>query len=449
MMKKIFFQMVILLSLVSTILYAQPADKGLQIGDRMPDISMGQYLDAPNKKMKISDFKGKLLIIDFWGIKCHVCISHMPKMDSLQKEFGSKIQFVYVTRDDEKKVKEVLMKAKVKKPDVPFFISDKQFNKLFPHLGDPLHVWITPKGMVYAITQDYNTNEKTITEFLNGENPIIPRRWDWGVNLDYPLMSDQNSGLIGHAESYSVWFKGFEDYYSGNGVWIQKEKGANRETSVRLMGLTVDGLFGVAYMRDIFQVPINYLGLWKNNRLVLEVKDSSQFIWPKEDAKLNSFLHNNIYYYELKLSKNSPESIFDILKHDLSLKLPNYYATIENRKVKCIVLSDLSITDQEKAKSTDTTLGSNFIIKDSSTNLQNLPVNSFIAYLISNYSYLDTPFISETAFSGNLQMKLNAKVHSIEAFNKELNKYGFKISIEDREIKMLVIRDRKNEIAAH
>ena len=212
--------------------------------------------------MKVSDFKAKLLIIDFWGIKCSVCIAHMPKMDSLQKQFGSKIQFVYVTRDDEKKVKEVLMKAKVKKPDVPFFISDKQFNKLFPHSGDPLHVWITPKGMVYAITQDYNTNEKTITEFLTGQNPIIPRRWDWGLNTDFPFVSEQNSTILGLVDSYSVWLTGVHNYEVGTGIRIRKNN-FGVTTGLQLRNVLLDQLYGFAFMPDIFQVPINYFGLRK------------------------------------------------------------------------------------------------------------------------------------------------------------------------------------------
>lgn len=447
-MKKIFFLTGILLSLVSTSLHAQPADKGLQIGDRMPDISMGQYLDAPNKKMKVSDFKGKLLIIDFWGTKCSVCIAHMPKMDSLQKQFGSKIQFVYVTRDDEKKVKEVLMKAKVKKPDVPFFISDKQFNKLFPHLGDPLHVWITPKGMVYAITQDYNTNEKTITEFLAGQNPIIPRRWDWGLNTDFPFVSEQNSAMLGLADSYSVWLTGVHNYDVGTGIRVRKNN-LGITTGLQLKNVLLDQLYGFAFMPDIFQVPINYLGLRKNNRVVFDLKDNSVLSVPNEDSMVEDWQMKNLYSYELKLPARAQRTIFDQLKNDLSLQLPNYNATIEKRKVNCIVLSDLSLPDQEKAKSTDTARESNYFLGDSSTTLQNLPMNSFIAYLISSYSYLDTPFLSETAFKGNLQMELKAKFHSIEAFNKELNKYGFKIAIEEREINMLVIRDRKNEIAAY
>lgn len=434
--------------LISAKLVAQPTDAGLQVGDNMPDIYLGQLLNDPSNKMKLSDFKGKLLIIDFWGTKCISCIAHMPKMDSLQREFGSRIQFVYVTTDSEKKVNETLAKVKVKRPQVPFFVNDSALNKFFPHLGDPLHVWITPTGVVYAITFDDNTNKETIQAFLTGKNPKLPRRWDWGLNQNYPIVSEQNGALLPLADSYSVWLKGLYNYDASNGIHLFKDS-TGRVRGAQLKNFSVDQLYGFAYMCDLFPMPVNYLQLFRNNRLIFELDDMSVLRAPEDDAKADRWRMKNIYSYELKLPLGDDRTISDVLQRDLAFRLPGYEASIEYRRVKCIVLSDLSVNEKRNAIASDSTKAPGFIYNpDNTITVQNLPMDQFAANLIYFYSYLDTPFINESGFAGNLQMKLNAMPDSIEKFNRELNKYGFAIGIKEREIKMLVVRDKK-KVAAH
>src|SRR5688572_7574854 len=64
--------------------------KGLQVGNKMPDIPLGVVINNKTGKTRFSEFKGKLLILDFWDTYCSSCIEGFPKMVQLQKEFGDK-----------------------------------------------------------------------------------------------------------------------------------------------------------------------------------------------------------------------------------------------------------------------------------------------------------------------------------------------------------------------
>ena len=128
----------------------------LKLGDKMPDIYLGEFLEDSTKKMKVSDLKGSLVILDFWETWCSSCIAAMPKMDSLQKEFGNRIKIILVTRNDRAKVSAIFKKGNIRRPDLPLVINDSFLRKLFPYNTVPHHVWIDQNGIVKFITDGYN-----------------------------------------------------------------------------------------------------------------------------------------------------------------------------------------------------------------------------------------------------------------------------------------------------
>src|SRR6516225_5369840 len=87
--------------------------KALNIGDQVPDLQFQNVLNYKAKTAKLSDFKGKLVILDMWSTSCTACISGFVKMQKLQNEFDGKIQILLVnphtfSNDSEEKVKSVL-----------------------------------------------------------------------------------------------------------------------------------------------------------------------------------------------------------------------------------------------------------------------------------------------------------------------------------------------------
>src|SRR5690606_35312975 len=69
----------------------------LKPGDRMPEFLLSNLANFPTESAHISDFRGKLLIFDFWTVYCPSCIRAMPHMEALQERFGNRIQIILVT----------------------------------------------------------------------------------------------------------------------------------------------------------------------------------------------------------------------------------------------------------------------------------------------------------------------------------------------------------------
>src|SRR5688572_26528195 len=81
---------------VSSILQ-QPSSviKELKIGDIVPDIEF-LMVNYSKPTARLSDFKGKVVILDFWATWCGSCIEAFPKIDLAQKEFGDRLQVILV-----------------------------------------------------------------------------------------------------------------------------------------------------------------------------------------------------------------------------------------------------------------------------------------------------------------------------------------------------------------
>jgi thiol-disulfide isomerase/thioredoxin len=58
----------------------------------LPEIA---FQDADDKALKIADYKGKVVLLNFWATWCAPCVKEMPSLDKLQAEMG-KDKFVVV-----------------------------------------------------------------------------------------------------------------------------------------------------------------------------------------------------------------------------------------------------------------------------------------------------------------------------------------------------------------
>ena len=92
-MKKVFFFISILLSTIIAV--AQP-----KIGEQSPDIALP---DVNGAVQKLSDLKGKVVLIDFWASWCGPCRRANPGLVELYSKYKSKGFEIYGVSIDDKK----------------------------------------------------------------------------------------------------------------------------------------------------------------------------------------------------------------------------------------------------------------------------------------------------------------------------------------------------------
>ena len=60
-------------------------DQSWKIGAKAPQISV---LDLHDATVKLSDFKGKVVVLRFWATGCKPCVEGMPTLDGFRKKYS-------------------------------------------------------------------------------------------------------------------------------------------------------------------------------------------------------------------------------------------------------------------------------------------------------------------------------------------------------------------------
>jgi cytochrome c biogenesis protein CcmG/thiol:disulfide interchange protein DsbE len=78
-----------------------PGDSA-QVGKPAPDFSAAAVVNGTGK-VALSDLRGKVVLVDFWGTFCEPCKKSFPKLQDLHTKYGaSGLRIVGISEDDEK-----------------------------------------------------------------------------------------------------------------------------------------------------------------------------------------------------------------------------------------------------------------------------------------------------------------------------------------------------------
>jgi len=104
--KRFIFRTTILLILLAAIVYALISnfqkDKSIYgVGDEAPDFQLTQINDENDiETVKLSDFKGKGVMLNFWATYCKPCEAEMPYMEELYPKYKDKdVEIIAVSLD--------------------------------------------------------------------------------------------------------------------------------------------------------------------------------------------------------------------------------------------------------------------------------------------------------------------------------------------------------------
>ena len=83
--------MVLMFALMSFSLFAAKSNKNEDV--KVPNIVLQ---DQYGKKHNLADYKGKVVVINFWATWCGYCVREMPDFEKVYKEFGSNSKDVII-----------------------------------------------------------------------------------------------------------------------------------------------------------------------------------------------------------------------------------------------------------------------------------------------------------------------------------------------------------------
>lgn len=452
--------------------YTNDSEIGLHIGERVPDIefSMIDLETNDKKKVHLSDFKERLIILDFWATWCISCISTFPKLDSLQQVLGNMdFQVILINSvgsgDNEQKIRNFFKKKRGKNGQPFNFISmieDSIAKRYFPHNSLPHYVWLTPsedvrsissKQLVASLSTPFTTksarktysvkaityanqiNYKNIFGVLNNENIKLPVKKDFFQEKTLYLGRSGETINIDDQTFHSVFKR-------GKLIGLSKVdqlrilKASNNEEYVRGIAMRNVSLF------DIYKASIQFNKEFKKNftdkHLILEIKDSISLFSNAKILNKESQEDEHLYSYDLIVPIEKKDSIFEYILKDLNSNT-DYYGRIEKRKIKCFAIIRTSSEDKIKTKGGKSQYK---VYNDRDRKfMTNLPISRLISGL-NNGNNLHLLIFDETNYSGKVDLEFPVNLNDIIAMKKNFRQYDLDIIEIEKDVDIFVISNK-------
>jgi thiol-disulfide isomerase/thioredoxin len=131
------------------------------------------FKDINQKDVKLDDFKGKLVILNFWATWCAPCKEEMPSLDDLQSNINFnnlKIFPINIGQEDASKSKFFFKELDIQNLDI-YFDGPITLAKKFSLRGVPTTILFNKQGKEFArITGSIDFNNEEFVNWLKAYN---------------------------------------------------------------------------------------------------------------------------------------------------------------------------------------------------------------------------------------------------------------------------------------
>jgi thiol-disulfide isomerase/thioredoxin len=436
----------------------------LKVGDKMPDVALGNVVNNTTGKTKFSQFRGKLVILDFWNSSCGSCIAAFPKMEQLQKEFSDKIQIFLV--NPQETMEQIKAHQNISNfyipTSLPSIVNAINIEKYFPTKGETgYHIWIDGNGIVRLRGNGHiNTYAQKIRALLAGDS--ISYVSDESVRLGNekePLHKLYSKSRFPIKIQYTSSITSFSDEYNYAGAFVINQINKTDQTLRNaILNQDIANLYMYAVMNQK-ELQLQRASILNGNsiRQILKCEVSSPSNYSKSFLSKEDFtdewIRKSMFCYE----QITPFGIADsdrgqFMLEDLNRFFGNLYGIagkLEKRKVQCWVIITNSLAGKLASKSEQSKVirfdqGDKKMVRFTKQKIGQI-LKEYLSYNVAaSFPQNDSLLIlDETGFKSEVDIELPEKVESIDHLKTALAPYGMDIVNVERERYFLVIQEKK------
>lgn len=442
--------------------------KPLKIGDTIPEAVWNMPLRVVNhsegkKTITLNDYRGKLIILDFWATWCSPCIASLDKLAPIFKDYSDDMMLLPVASHNAPSIDYASKVMKEKNWGIPSVVDNDQhlYTKVFPPAvgrGIPHMVWIKDNKVIAIPKTGYATKEN-ILKAISGNKLDI----EMDTTNYFTLKYDRPLFVIGNGLTMLYYrnppYSKIARYVPGYGSGTRTEVIIKKDTTIistvnrRLQDILYD-----AWEHLIFQ------GLTAEKGIKWEISDSLRarlFNRPRYDKNhllendivLENWIQQNSYGYQLiypeKLRK---EEAYYFMQQDLS----NFFFTYMNLSFKIGKTTKHRYGIIKLLKNKEQTLS---LLTTDGTPRKPNEKNGRISYYYQHYQQgliakvenvfpgLSIPtLIDSTGINPNLRIDYELPKElpkDAELINKELARYGLYVEVQEECVPVLVVTENK------
>jgi uncharacterized protein (TIGR03435 family) len=169
-----------LLILWLSLLLSVPASHAQTIlGQPAPNLRFASVLNGPQPSLTLAQLRGKVVLLEFWGTYCGPCLTAMPHLQELQRQFAGRLQVVAISADSPARLGRFLEA----RPSNLLFASvvgaaSDSLQQLFSYQLIPHSVLLDAAGRVVASTEPTYITAQVIEQVLKGQKINLPLKQD-------------------------------------------------------------------------------------------------------------------------------------------------------------------------------------------------------------------------------------------------------------------------------
>lgn len=396
--------------------------KELFIGKKVPNIKF-QAINHSSNTIELSDFPGKLILLDFWGTWCTPCIKKIPFLDSLQEKLGEKLQIILVHANNNVAIENIseylknYEKVNKRKLRLPIAVFDSVAKNIFPYRIIPHMVWIDKDRIFRGATNGSEVNSNFIDSMYAGFPISFHFKKDiLNFNRELPLFYNENGG----EERDVIWKTVMTGNLEGvpSGRFMNLDSGKISHFAIR--NYTALNLYKIAHQVYLPQ-----------SQTAFEMENKKGFIYERKD---NNWLQNNTYCYEVIAPKMKLNGFLKNMKRDL-LGYFGVVGKVEVRPVKCIIITNLEPGIEKKK------------VKQHLKNGKKLDDEiATIAELLADLNQFgNTPVFSEVSMNKYVNFPMKQDVWDLDILKQKLNENGLDFKYVTKDLKIFVLFNSTDE----
>lgn len=369
--------------------------ESIQIGSLVPNFDINILTKEGTIKKNIKDYRGKVVILEFWATFCGPCLPAMDHLADLQFKFKNDLEVINITDEERWKVVNFLKKR-------PTFLAigldnDKSINQLFYHQLMPHTIIIDPQGYIKAITSPEEVTAEVI--YLTKSGAILAVK----TKAEFAPKSENATAMNAvQAEDKSFYKVAVSAYKEG----IQSQINKKSDFEYEFINCTVPLMYQVLYQTTRPN---------PNDRACLEVSEQTKYLLDEKQQ----------YSMTIKVPEPMKHRLGEIgmkhLEEIFAVKAKN-----ENRTRKVYALTT----------NKDITPPTNNVGMD-------MPLKDFLK-LLWDTKVVDMPIVNESSTIDNSIVWVADFPKEVTKVQESIQKMGFKLEPKTTETACLVLHEDKS-----